>query len=66
MIEFLVVIVLVLAIFALVAAIWGKDTAKGCAGFTASCGLQLLLAALAGLVLGVVGLILLNLTGVLR
>jgi hypothetical protein len=65
-IGFLIVIVLILAIFALIGSIWGKDTAQGCFGFTASCGLQLALAALVGLVLGVVILVILNLTGVLR
>lgn len=66
MIGFLVVIILILAIFALIGAIWGKDTAQGCFGFTASCGLQLALAALAGLVLGVVILVILSASGALR
>lgn len=66
MIGFLVVIVLILAVFALIGSIWGKDTAQGCAGLTASCAVQLALAALAGLVVGIVLLILANAAGALR
>jgi len=66
LIGLLIVIVLVLAIFALIGAIWGKDAAQGCFGLTASCAVQLALAALAGLVLGVVLLVILSASGALH
>ena len=40
--ELLIIILMVLGIFALIAAIWGKETAQGCFGSSAGCILQII------------------------
>ena len=66
MIGVLVVVVLVLAIFALIGAIWGKETAKGCLGLAMSIAYHLAIAAVWGVVIGLVLLAILSAMGVLR